>query len=69
MNEEMMFAAIGRKQTELDDLNANYDQLLSVLAQVALGEIIPDRVSVDLVARTWAVAAVVPAPAEAITVQ
>lgn len=70
MNELEMFASIGRKQTELDSLNANYDQLLAVLAKVASGEVIPTRVSVDLQARTWAVAGVEPtaAPAE-VTVQ
>ena len=70
MNETEMFASIGRKQVELDTLNANYDQLLAVLAQVASGQVIPARVSVDLQARTWAVAAVEPsaAPADA-TVQ
>jgi len=57
MNETEMYAAIGRKQTELDRLNENYDQLLFILAQVASGQITVDRVSVDVGARTWAVAA------------
>ena len=63
MTEQECFAAIGRKQTDLDQLNSNYDQLLFVLAQVASGQIAPERVSVDIAARTWAVS-VPPAPAE-----
>lgn len=70
LNESEMYAAIGRKQTELDNLNVEYDRLLAVLSQVSSGEVVSARVSVDLSARTWAVAAVEPlaAPAE-VTVQ
>lgn len=60
MNETECFAAIGRKQVELDSLNTEYDRLLEVLKQVASGQIDPGRVSVDTAARTWAVA--VPPP-------
>lgn len=55
MNETEMFSAIGKKQVELDNLNAEYDRLLAVLAQVALTQISIDRVTVDLAARTWTV--------------
>lgn len=55
MNETEMFSAIGKKQVELDNLNAEYDRLLAVLAQVALAQISIDRVTVDLAARTWTV--------------
>lgn len=58
-----MYASIGRKQTELDRLNAEYDKLLGVVSQIVSGEIHPSRVSVDLAARNWAVAAVNPPPA------
>lgn len=57
LNELEMFALYGRKQAELDSLNENYDHLLTVLSQVASGVITPQRVSVDLVARTWAISA------------
>ena len=55
MTEIEMFAAIGRKQTELDNLHVEYNRLLSVLGSIAAGDVSADRVRVDLVARTWAV--------------
>lgn len=57
MNETEMFAAIGRKQTELDTLNSEYDRLLSLLSQVISGEVPADRVSVNLHGRSWEIAA------------
>ena len=56
MNETEMFAAIGRKQHELDVLNSEYDRLLALLGQVISGETMADRVSVDLQHRSWAIA-------------
>ena len=47
------FELLGRKVAELEQLNANYDQLLCVLGRVAKGEIPTACVSVDLAARTW----------------
>jgi len=55
MNENEMYALVGRKQTEFDNLNIEYNRLLSVLHEVALGQIQPSRLSVDLQARSWAV--------------
>ncbi len=57
MNEAKLYEKIGRLQSDLDAMNANYDQLLAVLANVASGATDPERVSVDLAARSWAVAA------------
>ena len=54
MSEES-FAALGRKQLELDTLHAEYDKLLGVFASVAAGIIDPKMVAVDLTARTWKV--------------
>ncbi len=51
-----MYAAIGRKQTELDTMHTEYNNLLSVLSQVKDGKIGVDRVMVDLDRRVWAIA-------------
>lgn len=48
-----MYAAIGRKQTELDNLNIEYDRLLSLLKQVLSGEIDACRVTVNTSSRSW----------------
>lgn len=53
MNEEQMFAAIGRKQAELDILNDEYDRVLLLLNKVVSGEIPHDEVAVDLSGRRW----------------
>jgi len=39
MTEIEMFAAIGRKQTELDNLHVEYNRLLSVLGSIAAGDV------------------------------
>ncbi len=57
LDETTMFAIYGRKQVELDNLNEQYDKLLSVLAKVVVGEINIAQVAVDLTARSWAVTA------------
>jgi hypothetical protein len=62
--EEQLAAALGRKHLELEQLNRNYDQLLVLLANVVSGEIGPARVTVDLAARTWALAEKPVAPSE-----
>lgn len=61
-----LYAALGRKQDALDNLNDEYNRLLAVLGQVASGEIAPTRVSVDLAARSWAVAPLVEEHADAL---
>ncbi len=60
-----LYAAIGRKQLDLDALHREYDALLGVLAEVASGAIALSRVAVDRSARTWTVA---PPPASPIPV-
>ena len=52
---ENLYESIGRKQADLDNLNAEYDRLLAVFGQVASGEVARERVSVDLAARSWKV--------------
>lgn len=54
---EGLYAAIGRKQVELDLMHQQYNSLLAVLDQVCSGAIAPQRVSVDLKGRSWAVGA------------
>lgn len=58
MEESAIYENLGRKQTELDNLTAEYARLLGVLACVVSGEIAHDRVTVDYPAQTWSVAAV-----------
>mgnify|MGYP001560454885 FL=1 len=48
------YAALGRKQLELEQLHAEYDRLLTLLAAVVGGEIETWRVRVDRQARQWA---------------
>ena len=50
-----MYAVIGRKQTELDNLNVEYDRLLFILAQVLSGQLAADKVTVDIPGRRWTV--------------
>lgn len=52
MNEEL-YAAIGRKQVELDSMHTEYNKLLSLLSSVVSGDVNKERVTVDLKARTW----------------
>lgn len=56
MNEEQLYAALGRKQVALDALNVQYDLLLEQLLKVASGEISRGRVSVSLENRSWSIA-------------
>lgn len=48
-----MFAAVGRKQVELDKLNVEYTNLLAALDRVVKGEVHPSTVKVDMAARSW----------------
>lgn len=66
MDADTYAAALGRKALELEQLNANYDELLMLLGRVASGEIKPENVRVDLKARSWAFD--IPAPPAAETV-
>ena len=54
MSDEL-YATLGRKQQELESLNGEYDRLLNLLSQVVTGTVDRERVSVDLVARSWKV--------------
>ncbi len=51
-----LYAAIGRKQVEIDAMRREYAALLNVLGEVAAGAVVPSRVTVDRTAQTWAVA-------------
>ena len=51
---DMVYAALGRKTLELEQMHAEYDRLLALLAGVLTGEIAPQRVRVDLKGRCWA---------------
>ena len=53
---ENLYAAIGRKQVEIDAMRREYAALLNILGEVAAGAIAPSRVTVDRTAQTWAVA-------------
>lgn len=64
---DALYTIIGRKQVELDALHREYDALLGVLSEVVTGTIAPARVTVDRVARTWAVAS--PSVGEAVTLE
>lgn len=47
------FAALGRKQLELDNLSSEYARLLQLLQQVVSGTTPADHVAVDLPGRSW----------------
>ena len=53
MNESQLYEALGRKQALIESQNLEYGRLLELLANVVSGNIAPERVTVDLVARTW----------------
>ncbi len=55
--EGKLFELLGRKQAQLEDQDAAYSQLLTLLAGVVSGEIATDRVLVNLTDRTWQLAA------------
>lgn len=44
---------LGRKQEQLEALDASYTDLLRLLAQVVTGEVCRSRVLVNLTDRTW----------------
>ena len=54
---ESAYAALGRKTLELEQMHAEYDRLLALLAGVLTGEIAPQCVRVDLRGRCWALEA------------
>lgn len=54
---ERVYATLGRKTLELEQLNAEYDRLLAVLAMVVTGEMPVQRVRVDLEGRCWEILA------------
>lgn len=56
MTEDQLYARIGRLTTDLENLNDAYNQLLTMVNAVAVGEIAPKQVHVDLTNRSWAVA-------------
>lgn len=56
MTEDQLYAKIGRQQVELENMHAQYNSLLNALEQVGSGAISPERVSVDLKARSWMIA-------------
>lgn len=53
MDEAKFFEILGRKQTLLENQDAAYTSLLGILALVIRGEIDPNRIQIDQVARTW----------------
>ena len=53
---EDLYAAIGRKQVEIDAMRREYAALLHIVGEVAAGSIAPSRVTVNRDAQTWAVA-------------
>lgn len=56
MNESQLYESIGRKQAQVEQLNASYDALLSLLARVVSGEVVTSRLLVDLTNRAWLLA-------------
>ena len=57
MNEEEALAALGRKQVALEALDLEYTKLFNLLSQVMLGEVAPERVTLDFTDRSWKVEA------------
>lgn len=64
---DALYASLGRKQAELEQLHTEYDRLLALLAAVLSGEIAPARVHVDLERRCWDVQPDLPATPRAYT--
>ena len=54
---ERVYATLGRKTLELEQLNTEYDRLLTVLAMVVTGEMPAQRVRVDIEGRCWEILA------------
>jgi hypothetical protein len=53
---DKLYADLGRKQERIEQLDAAFDQLLRITAQLLSGEIEPSRVMIDLTNRAWIVA-------------
>lgn len=49
-----LYASLGRKTVELENLNKQYDTLLLLLGKVVSGEIDKANVTVNLEGRSWA---------------
>ena len=50
---EKLYELLGRKQEKLESLDAEYTNLLALLAEVISGEVERSRVMVNLTDRTW----------------
>lgn len=55
MSEAKLFEAIGRKQNQIEHLDAQYSHLLSHFAKVITGEIATERVLINLTERSWSI--------------
>ena len=53
MNEAQLFEMLGRKQARIEGMDASYDALLALLADVVSGRCAPSRVLVNLTDRSW----------------
>ena len=53
MADEILYAALGRKQFDLEQLHGEYDRLLRLLGEIVTGQIDATRVHVDLDRRQW----------------
>jgi hypothetical protein len=54
--EPKLYELLGRKQQVIEEQDAAYSALLGLLAGVVGGEVARERVTVNLTARTWAMA-------------
>lgn len=63
MNEQELFAIIGRQHAQNETLLTEYSRLLMVLIGVQQGQIDPACIAIDLPARTWKITPA-PEPAE-----
>lgn len=59
LTEEVLFASIGRKQTQIELDHVEYNNLLVLLSRVVSGQIAKESVVVDLDGRAWKVVPVV----------
>ncbi len=53
MSEARAYELLGRKQAELDNLNVEYNRLLTLLQSISAGEAKPAEISVDVAGRSW----------------
>lgn len=51
-----LYEALGRKQAQIEHLDAQYGHLLAHFAKVINGEIETERVLINLTARSWSIA-------------